>query len=322
MGPVPFYPSPLAAVSLSPGCFIDHCWLSLLLVPATPRLSPPVAAAKVVPRLSPSSEDRCQVCSFHCRLSSPLSRSPEQDRRQVCSCRRRRRAELLLPRSPVPKLYSRSKPLRVEFKSKSFCFLCFVFFFAIRRDKVCVSDHCPFVCSTTAGSPHLAISELVHALTHSLSSSFLVWFYSHLLCRRVGILHLWVLGIVAALLCSFALRLAWGAKSTVAPRSKPPSTPRIQEERDRARNARRAWGAILKTRRWCQVCKIRFSSEVNGLAHYRGKQHAKAKELAQGPYRCSDCARDFPRKNELDQHVLSKAHVRKQLELAAAKKHQ
>ena len=97
------------------------------------------------------------------------------------------------------------------------------------------------------------------------------------------------------------------------------STVRVQEERDRARNARRAWGAILKTRRRCQVCKINFSSEVNGLQHFRGKAHARAIELKAGPYNCIQCVIAFPRKNELEQHMLSKAHIRRQIEIETAR---
>ena len=106
----------------------------------------------------------------------------------------------------------------------------------------------------------------------------------------------------------------------VVTRSKPLSLPRINEERDRARNSRRAWGAILKSRRVCRLCDIRFTSEVNGIAHFRGKAHARKIEEKEGPYRCTDCAFVFLRKNELNQHMLSKSHIRKQLELAQNKK--
>ena len=66
--------------------------------------------------------------------------------------------------------------------------------------------------------------------------------------------------------------------------------------------------------------KISFSSEVNGLQHFRGKAHARAIELKEGPYRCLQCGLAFPRKNEFEQHVLSKAHIRIQLEQEAAKR--
>ena len=103
---------------------------------------------------------------------------------------------------------------------------------------------------------------------------------------------------------------------------KPPSTARINEERDRARQSRRAWGAILKTRRRCHVCQISFSSEVNGIAHFRGKAHARQLDFNNGPYTCGPCGVSFPRKNEHSQHLYSKAHIRKQLEIEQNKNNQ